>query len=138
MKNAEDKKNNKKRISPVLVIVLIICLGVFAFSAYKLIPMLTEYIEGDKEYSELSEIAEFTLPVQDSSSPEAADIGDDTGDHGTGNVLFHELDALIAGLDIHAGVTVAVRITTHMLFSLSQFAILSGRSHGGHSFPVQQ
>ena len=71
-------------------------------------------------------------------SPEAADIGDNAGDHGTGNVLFHELDALIAGLDIHAGVTVAVRITTHMLFSLSQFAILSGRSHGGHSFPVQQ
>ena len=74
MKNAEDKKNNKKRISPVLVIVLIICLGVFAFSAYKLIPMLTEYIEGDKEYSELSEIAEFPLPAQDSSSTETADI----------------------------------------------------------------
>ena len=38
----------------------------------------------------------------------AADIGHNAWDHGALDVLFHQLDALVAGLDIHAGVTVAL------------------------------
>ena len=47
----------------------------------------------------------------------AADIGHNARDHGALDVLFHQLDALVAGLDIHAGVTVALGKTTHSSFS---------------------
>ena len=47
----------------------------------------------------------------------AADIGHNAWDHGALDVLFHQLDALVAGLDIHAGVTVALGKTTHFSFS---------------------
>ena len=43
----------------------------------------------------------------------AADVGHDAGDHGALHMLLHELDALITGLNVHAGLAVAVGKTTH-------------------------
>ncbi len=69
MKNETKKDKSKKRFSPVAVILIMICVGVFAFSAYKLVPMLLEYAQGDKEYSELTDVAEFPLPEDIPSAP---------------------------------------------------------------------
>ena len=34
---------------------------------------------------------------------EAADAADHAGNHGAGHMLFHQLYALVAGLNVHAG-----------------------------------
>ena len=58
-----------------------------------------------------------TGKIRCEQAAKAADIGHNAWDHGALDVLFHQLDALVAGLDIHAGVTVALGKTTHSFSS---------------------
>ncbi|MBR2189646.1 MAG: class B sortase [Eubacterium sp.] len=47
------QSQKKKKISPVLIIVILICLAVLGFSAYKLISTMLEYKRGTDEYNGL-------------------------------------------------------------------------------------
>ena len=55
--------------------------------------------------------------VGDKQAAEAADVGDHAGNEGALDVGAHQLHTLVASLNIHTGVPVAVRKTTHLPLS---------------------
>ena len=59
---------------------------------------------------------------------EAADAADHSGDHGAGHVLFHELYAFVAGLNIHAGGSIGCGMRVFHGENLQKY----------YSFPDQQ
>ena len=52
-----EKKKKKKKTPVILLILMIICIGVFGFSAYKIISQKLEDSEGDEVYNEIDQIA---------------------------------------------------------------------------------
>lgn len=53
----EVKKKKKKKSPVILLILMLICIGVFAFSAYKIISQKLEDSEGEEVYREIDQIA---------------------------------------------------------------------------------
>ena len=51
----------KKKRSPISLLILLICLAVAAFSAWKLYGYFRGYRDGEKEYEELTQYVELSL-----------------------------------------------------------------------------
>lgn len=49
----ENKKKQKKRLSPVLILIVVICLGVLGFSGYKILSVQLNYKQARDEYAAL-------------------------------------------------------------------------------------
>ena len=58
-----------------------------------------------------------TGKIRRKQAAKAANIGHNARDHGALDVLFHQLDALVARFNIDSGLPVAVRKTTHITLS---------------------
>ncbi|WP_230397826.1 class B sortase [Novisyntrophococcus fermenticellae] len=81
MKKPEKKKRKGGIINTLLSLGIIICIGVFAFSAYKLFGIYRDYKAGEDEYSELQQYAD--------SKPEKVNP-EQTGEAASGETLSLE------------------------------------------------
>ncbi|NLB90625.1 MAG: class B sortase, partial [Clostridiales bacterium] len=60
------QKNKKSPVQVILTILIIVCIGVFGFSGYKLATELIEYKKGDEAYEEI--VNNYALPVNEIES----------------------------------------------------------------------
>lgn len=68
------KKKNPKRTNIILTAGMVICLCIFAFSAFKLLTIFQEYRAGENEYEELQQYA-----VRGQEAPAASGLGNGEG-----------------------------------------------------------
>lgn len=102
----KEKKEKKKRsglVNALLTLGILICVGVFAFSAYKLISIYLEYKAGVDEYDRLSQYAVSPTPTP---TPDAAIPAKPVLSYYPPNVDFKSLQAInpdiVGWLDIEA------------------------------------
>ncbi|MCR5032296.1 MAG: class B sortase [Lachnospiraceae bacterium] len=55
------KKKKKRKTSPVTILVLLFCIGVFCYAGYQLASIYLEYGKAESEYKEL--VSDFQVPV---------------------------------------------------------------------------
>ncbi len=58
-----------KKKSRIWIIVLVVCLGVFIFAGYNIIPQLLTYKEAKNEYQSIADIAQNTSTLENGGSP---------------------------------------------------------------------
>lgn len=64
----ENKKKKKKKSNPVFLVLILVCLGVIAFSAYKLISIQLSYKTAQDEYDALRE---YTTVAETAEEPQS-------------------------------------------------------------------
>ncbi len=66
----KEKKTGKKkrRTSPVTVIILIACIGIFCYAGYRLFSIYWEYGKAEAEYEDLVETYQLPLDTEDTTS----------------------------------------------------------------------